>query len=935
MAGIFGFTIGKKEDKSKKKIESIVPPSNDDGSIISAYSAYGLALDLDGVVKDENQLIRQYRIAADYPDCSSAIDDITNEAITFDGIKSPVSINLDGVKYSEGIKNKIRDEFNGILSILDFNKKGYDFFRQWYIDGRMYFHIVLDKDNLKNGIVEVRYIDPRKIRKIKEVKKVKDASGNDVHVDGDSYYLYNDKGFTSTTNQGIKLSTDSVIYVNSGLIDSNTGLAKSYLHKCVKLVNQLKMAEDAMIIYRYTRAPERRVFYIDVGSLPKIKADQYVQDTMARFRNKLVYNSTTGEISEDRKSPSMIEDYWMPRRDGCFDLSTKIKLLDGRDVELGQLIVEHNAGKENWVYSVSPTGKVVPGLISWAGVTRNDATIVDVYLDNGQIVTCTPDHKFILRNGLKVEAKDLSAGISLMPCDVEKRVLYENKDYNYVFDNESNKWITTHKMVSSFAERNLVKNEVVHHIDFNRFNNNPSNLVIMDKDDHFKLHSGYSTHWRTTEKVDEWKLKLSESGKAFFLTENGLARKEEISKFNAECENVWKGLKLGREHITESRNADKLILSKEEYLKKWSPGFTKEMPLIGSVASEKRKIDKEILSETEFNEKWKKNLANRNEAFSSLCKSYDFNVLVESIKQSYYPNIKNSEIVEIASSIYPNLSSKKSLSRALFEQGYDSISDFVIRNFDEVGKRRSYKAKSLNNHKVLKVVTRTDTIDVGTLTIDEQHIHHDYHNFALSSGIFVMNSKGTEIVTLPGGQSLGQIDDVVFFQNKLYKSLNVPASRLTPESGFNIGRSSEISRDEVKFAKFIGRLRHKFTALFIDLLRVQTIGKGIVSSDDWEELERILYFEFAEDNHYAELKDNEIIQGRIQTLQLIDPYVGKYYSVDWIRKNVLHQTEEEIKQIDKENKEDSTLQANAEQQTSDQSTEDNTQQTTQDTQNEQ
>jgi hypothetical protein len=481
MAGIFGFTInGKKEDKSKKKIESIVPPSNDDGSIISAYSAYGLALDLDGVIKDENQLIRQYRIASDYPDCSSAIDDITNEAITFDGIKSPVSINLDGLKYSESIKNKIREEFNTILNILDFNKKGYDYFRQWYIDGRMFFHIVVDKDNIKNGITELRYIDPRKIRKIKEVKKARDINGNNVNIDGDSYYLYNDKGFTSTTNQGVKLSTDSVIYINSGLIDSNTGLPKSYLHKCVKLVNQLKMAEDAMIIYRYTRAPERRIFYIDVGSLPKIKADQYVQDTMARFRNKLVYNSTTGEIADDRKSPSMIEDYWMPRRDG---------------------------------------------------------------------------------------------------------------------------------------------------------------------------------------------------------------------------------------------------------------------------------------------------------------------------------------------------------------------------------------------------------------------------------------SKGTEVVPLPGGQNLGSIEDVVFFQNKLYKSLNVPISRLTPETGFSIGRSDTISRDEVKFSKFITRLRYKFSALFVDLLRVQAIGKGILSQDDWTEIQQLIHFEFMEDNHYSELKDNEILQGRIQTLQLIDPYVGKYYSLDWVRKNVLHQSEEEIKQIDKENAE--------------------------------
>lgn len=479
MAGlsVFGFEIKRKKPEEDKG--SVVSPSSDDGSTIvnSAAAYYGLAVDLEGVIKNESDLIRRYRESAQYADCDAAIEDIVNESIVASSDGKIVTIILDDLNMSESIKTKIRDEFDRILKLYKFNQRGHDIFRQWYVDGRIFYHIILDENNVKEGILEIRYVDPRKIRKIKNVKKERNDKGIEVIKQVDEYYLYNDKGITEQTTQGVKLSVDSIINVNSGLIDANTGMVLSYLHKAIKPVNQLKMMEDALVIYRISRAPERRIFYIDVGNLPKVRAEQYVNELMNKFRNKIVYDASTGEVRDNRNHLSMMEDFWMPRREG---------------------------------------------------------------------------------------------------------------------------------------------------------------------------------------------------------------------------------------------------------------------------------------------------------------------------------------------------------------------------------------------------------------------------------------GKGTEITTLQGGQNLGQIEDVQYFQNKLYQSLNVPLSRLQPQQGFSLGRSTEITREEIKFNKFVERLRKKFAGLFSDALRVQLIAKGIIRADEWEEISELIRFDFQRDNHFTEMKNSEIMATRMQMLQQIDPYVGKYYSVDWIRKNVLMQTEDEVKQMDKQ-----------------------------------
>lgn len=474
---LFGFEIAKK--KPQQESGSVIAPPPDDGATVvnSAAAYYGLVVDLEGTVKNENDLIRRYRESAQYADCDAAIEDIVNEAIVADSNTKPVTIILDDLKVSESIKTKIRDEFETICRLFKVESKAHDLFRQWYIDGRMFYHIILDEKNVKNGIQELRLVDPRKIRKIKTVKKEKTASGVEISKVVEEYYLYNDKGITEQTTQGVKMSVDSIILCTSGMIDSNTGMILGHLHKAIKPVNQLKMMEDALVIYRISRAPERRIFYIDVGNLPKVRAEQYVNEIMNKFRNKVVYDAATGEVRDNRQHLSLMEDFWMPRREG---------------------------------------------------------------------------------------------------------------------------------------------------------------------------------------------------------------------------------------------------------------------------------------------------------------------------------------------------------------------------------------------------------------------------------------GKGTEITTLQGGQNLGNIEDVQYFQNKLYQALNVPLSRLQPNQSFSLGRSTEITREEIKFNKFVERLRSKFGRLFIDALRIQLIAKGIIRADEWEDLSAQMKLDFQRDNHFTEMKNAEIMQQRIAMLQQVDAFVGKYYSVAWVRKNILQQTEEDVKNIEKE-----------------------------------
>ena len=496
MAKLFGFSIDDEEKKSKGVV-SPVPPNNEDGADYYLSSGfYGQYVDIEGVFRTEFDIIRKYRNMALHPECDTAVEHVVNEAIVADLNDSPVEIDLDNLNASSSLKNVIRDEFKYIKDLIGFDKKAHEIFRNWYVDGRLYYHKVIDLQKPELGLEEIRYIDPLKIKLMRIRPKDQDkryevkpsgSVGESVTEDTKviEFYTYYPQGtaqkYGSIAGKGVKIAKDAITYCSSGLVDRNKHIGLSYLHKSIKALNQLRMIEDSLVIYRLSRAPERRIFYIDVGNLPKVKAEQYLRDVMSRYRNKLVYDANTGEIKDDKKFMSMLEDFWLPRREG---------------------------------------------------------------------------------------------------------------------------------------------------------------------------------------------------------------------------------------------------------------------------------------------------------------------------------------------------------------------------------------------------------------------------------------GRGTEITTLPGGQNLGELTDVEYFQKKLYRSLNVPESRIGADGGFNLGRSSEILRDELMFSKFVGRLRKRFSGVFLDLLKTQLILKNIVTPQDWNKMAEHIQFDYLYDNHFAELKETELMNERLNLMTQIEPYIGTYYSRDYVKRKILRQTEEEMIEMEKEMEEE-------------------------------
>lgn len=334
---LFGFQIGD-DSKANVKYRTFAIPQSYDGAItIQAGGIYGTYVDLEGIAKNEIELITRYREMSLQPECDNAIDDVVNEAIVVEERQAPVKINLEKIPdqknggFSNSTKEIFVNEFKNILRLLRFHQKGHDIFRRWYIDGKVYYHIMIDEKNPQNGIQDLRFIDPRRIRKVREIKKKLDVeNGIEVIESEAEYFIYNERGINNTQStavQGIKLAPDTICYVPSGLIDSTRNQVLSYLHQAIKPLNQLRMMEDALVIYRLSRAPERRMFYIDVGQLPKLKAEQYIKDVMNRYRNKLVYNPNTGEVTDDKRFMSIMEDYWLPRREG--QKTTEVDTLQG------------------------------------------------------------------------------------------------------------------------------------------------------------------------------------------------------------------------------------------------------------------------------------------------------------------------------------------------------------------------------------------------------------------------------------------------------------------------------------------------------------------------------------------------------------------------------------------------------------------------------
>jgi hypothetical protein len=889
---IFGFEIKRAEDEVDNQPTSFAEPINDDGalSVGSALGgSYGTILDLEGQAKSEAELVTRYRQMTLNPEIQQAVDEVVNEAISISSHDKVVEVVLDDVDLPDRVKKRVSEEFDQVLRLLDFSNNAYEIFSKFYVDGRINYHVIIDEKQIKDGIKEVRYLDPRKIRLIREMEMVPlngqygtSAATKKIKKE---YYMYSENGFGASRSSGdyssiagLRIAKDSIVRVTSGLLNETNSVVLSHLHKAIKPLNQLRMLEDANVIYTLVRSPERRVFYIDVGNLPKAKAEQYLHDMMARHKNKVVYDPSTGEIRDDRKMM-------------CYDLSTKIPLLDGRTLELKEIISEYEAGKQNWVYSCDPlTGKFYPGPVSWAGITKRDSTVVRVTFDNGKSVVCTPDHKFPVWNKGFVEAQHLTTEDSIIPgYRRQAEITPGGAKYEQIYKNETQTWEFTHREISKWKqevglEESFVYDEkyadskktVIHHKDFDRYNNNPSNLVKMNHKDHMNYHKNISNviypETIIEVAVEAAKRNIWSAKKAVdYINENSLVLNDWLTA------NKDRHI-LGRGELTEFTTKDLSRLAKICGYSNWTSMYYANETQIREDNGRVKRGDL-VKWSPEYNR--------------MLSESRTGKVYSSKTWKVTTPS-KEIEIIE-------NLSSycrERGLNRSNIKGSSGS---------------KGYRAEILRNHKIVSVDFLEDKMDVGSMTIDRNETYHSHHTYLLDAGVYTKNTmtedywfprregnRTTEIETLPSAGSLGDNDQLTYFQNKLFKSLNVPIGRLQPENMYSFGRTSEVTREELKFGKFVKRLRNRFSILFDRLLERQLILKGVITPDEWKGIQDRIRYDFMKDNFFEELKEAEILKEKMSTLREVEEHVGKYFSRQWVRKQVLFMNDEDIEQMKKE-----------------------------------
>lgn len=489
---IFGFEINRKRRQQEDPVNlpSFVPPQNDDGAVIvTGGGVIGTYIDLEGTARTEAELITKYRELSLQPEIDTAIEEIVSQFISYDSDEELVTLNLDDLDFSNSLKKRVQEEFNEIIKMLDFNKVGYDLIKRWYVDGRLYFHVVIDEKNPHEGIQELRYIDPRKIRKIREVKKAKQT----VQI-ANEYYLFSEKGFhtkepISTAGiNGLRIANDSIVVVSSGLMDQNNQYVLSYLHKAIKPMNQLRTLEDAAVIYRLSRAPERRIFYIDVGNLPKAKAEQYLADMMQRHKNRLVYDATTGELRDDRKYMTMLEDFWLPRREG--GRGTEITTLPGGQ-NLGQMEDVEYFQKRLYNALHVPVTRLQPennfNLGRSSEITREElrfAKFVDrLRMKFAHLFLASLSKQLILKGVIaEEESQEL---ISKMKIDFVKDNYFTELKEAEILANRVNTAKNMEEMVGTYYSREFVRKKVLHQTDEDIEEINQQNVeepVIMPQD---------------------------------------------------------------------------------------------------------------------------------------------------------------------------------------------------------------------------------------------------------------------------------------------------------------------------------------------------------------------------------------------------------------------------------------------------------------------
>jgi hypothetical protein len=866
---LLGFEIKRSEDELENQPKSFAEPINDDGAVNigAAGGSYGFGLDLNNTARTESELVTRYRQMANNPEVQQAVDEIINEMISVDSHEKVVEIVLDNVNTSDKVKKLIQNEFESILKLLDFSNNCYDIAQKFYVDGRLNYHIIVDENKPKEGIKELRYLDPRKIRLIREIEELSNKSAIDqdkkyAKIVKNEYYIYSDEQFginsLSFTNYGgVRIAKDSIARITSGLVNENNTAVLSYLDSSYKPLNQLRMLEDATVIYTIVRSPERRIFYVDVGSLPKAKAEQYLYDMMARHKNKLTYDPASGNVTDQRKMM-------------CYALDTKIPLLDGRTLELKDLISEYESGKLNWVYSCDPkTGKFYPGPVSWAGITKTNAEVVRVTFDNNKSVVCTPDHKFPVWGKGFVEAQHLTTEDSIIPGYRRNKIITDNNklEYEQIYKNETGTWEYTHREVEKWKEENNLKEEfvfnddykdlskkVIHHKNYNNKDNSPENLVLMNYKDHLEFHRNMQNILYMDSFDDQVE----------YCAKHNMSVNNIINYINSIDDIIAEWIVLNKNRNPKNRDIESLSFTYKDLNR-----------IIKSMGYKDWTEFSKIYDETErepngrkIRSKFRKGSKELGEYISEKHKGKVYSFKTWKIKT---PN-GSQEIIENLNEYCRN----HNLNRSNIKGKYGS---------------KGYFAEKLKNHKILSVEKLEEKIVVGSISIDNNETYHSHHTYLLEAGVYTKNTmtedywfprragnRATEVESLPGsGQLLGN-DNLQYFQNKLYKSLNVPIGRLQPETMYAFGRSSEMSREEVKFSKFIRRLRNRFSILFDRILEKQLILKGILSPTDWNMIKNNIQYDFMKDNYFEELKELEILAERFGRNVRIDGLVICYHS---------------------------------------------------------
>jgi hypothetical protein len=824
------------------------------------------------IQKDKLARVKDYRIMAAFSEVANALDEICDESINIDPhTSSCLKLKYRNVNLSDFQKETIEKEFLKYTNYFDFEHKGWSYFRQLLVEGEIYWEHIIHKDYVEEGVLGVVQVPTELIDPVF-------SNVQNVMVKG---YLYRKPKFdphNPLKQVGIDyvpMDKNQITYVHSDVWNESKTMRLPFLENARRAYRQLSMIEDSIIIYRLARAPERLVFNVDVGNMPAPKAEAYLRKLITNYWSSKTYDPDQAGIVQKFKPQSILDNFWFAKRAGsdgtsvtqlagaCLAMNTKVPLLDGRTLTISEIEQEIKEDKKVWVYSTDPkTGHVAPGLVTWAGVTQEEAEVYKLTFDNGKELICTPDHKFpILGKGF-VEAKDLEIGESMIPFYTkEEKVGKSTNPYHMVYQNDTKTWEYTHRIVGKFfkdineheemvhLERFLdAKKDVIHHKDFNRYNNNPENLAFMNYKDHMYYHVGngeqskFTWSRRSSEERRKIGQKQSKGIKTYFssLSEEERAIRAEISRENG---------RLGPIALAEKLKDSEF---KKEYGSKISKGLKEKFA--GMSEEERKNHFYESYSKSLQSEKYVNNLKKLTETQSLVFDDKILKFVIDQVRGKTTHEVTREDLCDIINNNPEILSHFLSLNEGRNIKNWCgnkiSVTHFapMVKSFGYKTWKQFRKECELFNHRLVSVEKLPNKIQVGTLTIDNEEKYHDYHTFALDCGVFTKNSN------------LGELADLMYFVKKLYQSLKVPTTRLDPQDAFRDG--TDMLREELKFARFIIRMQQIFAGGlkngFITHLQLKGMWK------EYELKEETIHIEFNVPTNFYELRESQKLELKVQ-----------------------------------------------------------------------